>query len=121
MILVRAMVHVDENAKSAAISTVISGSLGAPVGESSFAIPLDDPNVAKSSVASQTGSSTVKVAAATRKILDVTAVAAAFGSDNWEWLGSDPVAGRTYYSMDDMGGLLLGVDVLEAIGKNWGN
>ena len=121
MIFVHAMVHVDANVKSAAISTVVSGSLGAPVGESSFSIPMADPNVATSSVASQTGSSTVQDAAATRKILDADAVAAAFGSDNWEWLGSDPVAGPTYYSMDDVGGLLLGDDLLEAIGKKWGN
>ncbi len=121
MIFVHAMVHVDANAKSAAISTEFSGSFGAAVGESTSSIPLADPNDATSSVASQTGSSTVQIAAATRKILDADSVAAAFGSDNWEWLGSDPVAGPTYYSMDDVGGLPLGDDLLEAIGRKWGN
>ncbi|HEV2968811.1 MAG TPA: IPT/TIG domain-containing protein [Pirellulales bacterium] len=121
MIFVHAMVPVDVNAKSAAISTVVSGSLGAPVGESSFSIPLADPIVATSSVTSQTGSGTVQGAAATRKRLDADAVAAAFGSDNWEWLGSDPVAGPTYCSMGNVGGLLLGDDLLEAIAKKWGN
>jgi hypothetical protein len=117
MIFVHAMVRVDENVKSAAISTVASGSLGAPVGES----PMADTNVAISSVASQTGSSTVQDAAASRKRLDADSVAAAFASDNWEWLGSDPVAGPTYDSMDNVGGLVLGDDLLEAIGKKWGN
>jgi hypothetical protein len=121
MIFVRAMVHVDTNVKSAAISTEFSGNLVTPVGETSFAIPLADPNVATLSVASQTGSSTVQDAAASRKRLDADAVATAFGSDNWEWLGSDPVAGPTYYSMDNVSGLLLGDDLLEAIGKKWGN
>ena len=121
MVYVRAMVHVDVNIKPAAISTVVSGSLGAPVGEGSISIPLADPNVATSSVASQTSSGTLQGAAATHTILDADAVSAAFGSDNWEWLGSDPVAGSTYYSLDDVGGLLLGDDLLEAIGKKWGN
>ena len=120
-IFVHAMVHVDANVKSAAISTVVSGNLGAPVSENSFSIPLADPNVATSSVASQTSSSTVQGTAATRTILDADAVAVVFGSDHWEWLSSDPVAGPTYYSMDDVGGLLLGDDLLEAIGKKWGN
>ena len=121
MIFVHAMVHADANIKSAAISTVVSGSLGTPVGESSISIHLADPDAETASVASQTGSSTVQAAAAARKILDADAVAAAFGSDNWKWLGSDPVAGPTYYSMDDVGGLLLGDDLLETIGKKWGN
>jgi hypothetical protein len=117
MVFVHATVHGDASVKSAANSTVVSGSLGAPVGE----IPMADPNVATSSVASQTGSNTVQDAAARCKILDADAVAAAFGSDNWEWLGSDPVAGQTYYSIDEVSGLLLGDDLLEAVGKKWGN
>ncbi|HEV2968354.1 MAG TPA: hypothetical protein VGY55_00095, partial [Pirellulales bacterium] len=113
--------HRDRSFKSAAIAIVAGFNPGTPDGDNSFSIVPADTNGATSSVASQTGSSEIKDAAAARKMLDADAVATAFGADDWEWFGSEPATMQPHSSTDDAGGLLLVDDLLEAIGKEWGN
>ncbi len=104
--------------KSASIVAESSFNLGA-AGGNPLSIVHIYSNVVASSVAIQPGSRDIQGAAVTSGMVDPDAVTAVFDEQNFEWIGSDPVAGTAPASAGVAGEFILADDMLEAIGKAW--